>query len=663
MMASIWLYNLTSYSLQIAILIGAGALLAHLLRPRTSTVTLAYWQILLFACLLLPVCQPWKKPVKTPPVTMTDGASWRHVESVAPGEPPAVVRTASWPTQETVLLLLGGGIALRGAWLALGLLSLRRFRRRSSLLAPDVLPLATAEQRLGVHAAFYTSDKTTSPITFGLFRPVIILPYNVLKMGTEIQEAIVYHELLHVRRRDWIYEIVEECIRTVLWFHPAIWWLIGRIQLSREQVVDRVVIQLTESREQYVEALLTVALAKSRIPLIPAPLFLRKRLLKKRVAEIFKETSMSRSRLALFLVSSSCLAILAASAAVRMFPLEDRSQPNSAPIQVIRGGEHLIHGGPLEYPRRAVDRRIEGDVLLELSVNDQGQVSDARVLSGPEELRRAALQSVLQWHYANTMRLPGMTQAVIRFHLPAEGAPGEVIFEGHRALFATEVGDVHILVDPEIKMKDLSIRINNPNTSAEERAQLQRQLVELKKMVEVVEDPLTPGQRTERQMKEIHEAMANRNLSAAEKDELKRKLLELKMQMERIRADHSEQQQAAGWATREFLERNLKETEEKLADPRLPAEDRAKLIGHVEELRTKIGINGGTRKLTRIRSEGLSDSAVQLVSTRLGVQVGDTITPEAIRRVTEAVREVDEHLRIMFHADAGGGIELVILAP
>ena len=638
MMASIWLYNLTSYSLQIAILVGAGGLLAHLLRPRTSTATLAYWQILLFACLLLPVCQPWKKPLKTPPVTMTDGASWRHVESVAPGEPPTVVQTTSWPVQETVLLLLGGGIALRGAWLALGLLSLRRFRRRSSLLSPDLPCLGTAEQRLGVHAAFYTSDKTTSPITFGLFRPVIILPHSFLKMGTQIQEAIVYHELLHVRRRDWIYEIVEECIRTILWFHPAIWWLIGRIQLSREQVVDRAVIQLTQSREQYVEALLTVALAKSRIPLIPAPLFLRKRLLKKRVAEIFKETSMSRFRLALFLASSSCLAILAASAAVRIFPLEDRSQPNSAPIQVIRGAEHLIHGGPLEYPRRAVDRRIEGDVLLELSVNDQGQVSDARVLSGPEELRRAALQSVLQWHYANTMRLPGITQAVIRFHLPAEGAPGEYTFD-------------------------------SPNTSAGERAQLERQLVAMKGIfeVEVVEhdrkEPLTPGQRVERQMKEIHEAIASRDLSAEEKDRLKHKLLELRTQLEKIHAHRSEEHLAYALVTRDFLEQQLKESEQKLADPRLAPEDRAKLKGHVEELRMKAGINDGTRKLTRIRSEGLTDSVVRLVSSRLGVQLGDTMTPEVTRHVLEAVKDVDEHLRVDFRFDAAGGVELVILAP
>ena len=69
--------------------------------------------------------------------------------------------------------------------------------------------------------------------------------------------------------------------------------LIGRIQLSREQVVDQAVIRLTESRERYVEALLAVARARTRTQFIPATLFLRRTLLKKRVAEILKETTMT----------------------------------------------------------------------------------------------------------------------------------------------------------------------------------------------------------------------------------------------------------------------------------------------------------------------------------------------------------------------------------
>jgi beta-lactamase regulating signal transducer with metallopeptidase domain len=77
-------------------------------------------------------------------------------------------------------------------------------------------------------------------------------------MPTHVQEAIACHELLHVRRRDWLSEILEAAVVTVLWFHPAIWILVGRIRLAREQVVDEATIRLTDSRERYVESLLAV---------------------------------------------------------------------------------------------------------------------------------------------------------------------------------------------------------------------------------------------------------------------------------------------------------------------------------------------------------------------------------------------------------------------
>ena len=100
------------------------------------------------------------------------------------------------------------------------------------------------------------------------------------------------HELIHVRRRDWLFQLLEEGVRTLLWFHPAIWWLIGRIQLTREQVVDQASVAVIESRERYVEALLAVAIAKSPGIFTPAPAFLRRSLLKKRVAQILQESTM-----------------------------------------------------------------------------------------------------------------------------------------------------------------------------------------------------------------------------------------------------------------------------------------------------------------------------------------------------------------------------------
>jgi TonB family protein len=301
-------------------------------------------------------------------------------------------------------------------------------------------------------------------------------------MPQHVQEAIAYHELLHVLRRDWLFEILEEGIRTVFWFHPAIWWLIGRIQLSREQVVDRAAVGLTESKERYIDALLVVALNKSRMALVPAPLFLRRSLLRQRVAQILQETTMTTRRLIASLTASTAALALATTVAVRSFPLEAQGQSvpaqesTGAPIQIVKGGEHLLHAALPEYPRRAIDQRIHGDVLLDVVTDDRGEVSDARVISGPDELRRAALESVLQWHYSPEALRSTTLQATLRFNLPAANAE----FERRGYAFRTKAedeqkADLDKSQHAEHVMKELKLALQDPNASDQQKDEWKRE--------------------------------------------------------------------------------------------------------------------------------------------------------------------------------------------
>ena len=85
-------------------------------------------------------------------------------------------------------------------------------------------------------------------MTFGFFKPAVLLPANFDELEAVVQEAILCHEVLHVRRKDWLWTVAEELVRCAFWFHPAIWWLLGEIGLAREQVVDREVVEMTRSR-------------------------------------------------------------------------------------------------------------------------------------------------------------------------------------------------------------------------------------------------------------------------------------------------------------------------------------------------------------------------------------------------------------------------------
>ncbi len=404
--------NFIAYCLQVGLLTGAAGWLPAALRMRSPKARLLFWHALLAACLLIPLVQPWRSEAITATVQVTTGAS----VLVAPA---AARRSWHISPGEIALAILMAGCMARLGLLATGFWRLRRYRRNSIPLEPAPAWAVEADLRL--------SSEIASPVTFGLWKPVVLLPANFPEFDPGLQDAILCHEILHVRRRDWLAMLTEELVRAGLWFHPAIWWLLGEIQLAREQTVDRAVIDMTRAREQYVDALLSVAGAALQLDLAPAPLFLRKRHLKLRVISILKETRMSKTRTVSTLAAG--LAVLAGACwfVTAAFPLwaAPQSVTDAAGVSVDAQGAHFMHRAPVLYPRDAQIAGTEGTVLAQVKLDADGNVSDATILSGPEQLRKPVLQSVLSWHF--TKDAAGSTRQVgVTFRLASETprAPG-----------------------------------------------------------------------------------------------------------------------------------------------------------------------------------------------------------------------------------------------
>jgi TonB family protein len=403
--------NLVAYSLQIGLLVGLAAFVPAALRLRLPGARLAYWHVLLAACLLLPLVRPWKQEVAGTVQVSTS------VAVVVPVQP--APRRSLPPASEIALLLLAAGALARLGWLAAGFWKLRQYRRHSQPLEPASSWSVEADLRI--------SGDLASPVTFGARRPVVLLPARFPEFDAHMQEAILCHEILHVRRRDWLFTVVEELVRAVFWFHPAIWWLLGEIGLAREQAVDRQVVELTKSRDEYVDALLAIAGARPRLDLAPAPLFLRKRHLKQRVVSVLKEVRMSRTRLISALAAGLAILVVACWFVTGAFPLAAAPEVvNDAPgVTVDLGGAGIMHRTGVFYPAAALKQGVQGTVVVEVKLDSSGNVSDAHVLSGPEELRKAVLESVLQWHLMKN--LSGSSRQVsISFSLPAEGSQSGV---------------------------------------------------------------------------------------------------------------------------------------------------------------------------------------------------------------------------------------------
>jgi beta-lactamase regulating signal transducer with metallopeptidase domain len=392
----LWFSNLIFWSAQVAVLLLAAAFLPRLLEIRQPRVLLLYWRALLAICLLLPAIEPWHRLPSVVTVVITPDIA---AVGVLPASNPAV---SHWhlPSPEVVAQIVGVvilvGIAARFLILAMGLLRLRQLRQSSSPIsrfAETAAVLDRMRTRVNTSAEFRLSAQVDSPVTFGFAPPAVLLPERFPSMNTSFQATIACHELLHVQRHDWAHHLAEEVIRAALWFHPAVAWLIARIRLAREQVVDLEVIRLTQERKPYLEALLEFAAGRSRTAPVPAPPFLAERQLHERVALMLKEVRMSRTRLLAFMTASSCCIALASILAVWMFPLKAAPRSGQKPpeggvaggiaIGVAGGVAKGVAPGVLGGVVGGVSGGVNGNASLDIPTVDNNTFWSDTVKRGP----------------------------------------------------------------------------------------------------------------------------------------------------------------------------------------------------------------------------------------------------------------------------------------
>src|SRR5213592_1658536 len=97
------------------------------------------------------------------------------------------------------------------------------------------------------------------PAVLGWFRPVVLLPVRALTGLTEDQiEAVIAHELAHIRRLDAFVNLFQVVVESLLFFHPAVWWLNKRVRIERENCCDDVAVAACGNHLGYARALTTM---------------------------------------------------------------------------------------------------------------------------------------------------------------------------------------------------------------------------------------------------------------------------------------------------------------------------------------------------------------------------------------------------------------------
>ena len=405
--------NLFAFSFQSLTVIAAGLAVPALLCLKDPRWHLPYLQCLLLLALLLPVVQPWRK---IPALALPSTAS---ASSLALPPLPHKETQSSAPIrwQDLVLSTIAIGIAVRLAILAAGLIRLRSYRRN----------LHSLPAFMGTPVGL--SDQVSGPVTFGWLSPVILLPPQTLALPEAARESILLHEWIHVRRGDWPLAVVEELLLCLFWFHPAFWLLVEQIRLTREKLVDSEV-RREASTEDYVNALLSMARLSPQSYSVP---FLRPSQLSARIQSLLSEVSMSRSRLAVSYIAAAILSITTAVWAASASPLQQLVQE---PDRVsVRGAEIITAVPSVAQP---IVQRPAGTVNLDLTLDESGYVVDARVLSGPQALRRAAIRKALDLRFK-----PGPTTANVDLDFDKSTSPSQV-------LAATQAAKLIVPIMPEM---------------------------------------------------------------------------------------------------------------------------------------------------------------------------------------------------------------------
>jgi uncharacterized protein (TIGR03435 family) len=202
----------------------------------------------------------------TAPPASTALPTIRTVPTAIATEPP---RPSSTPLLSWVVALWFVGAACFALRMAGGWTMAIRLRRRSVRSAPpewqrSFESLAT-RIRVSRPVRLLVSSLVDVPAVVGWLRPIVLVPVGALAgLPAEQMEALLLHELAHIRRHDYLVNLVQGVVETLLFYHPAVWWISGHIRAERELCCDDLAVSVTGDAPAYARALAECAAAVPR---------------------------------------------------------------------------------------------------------------------------------------------------------------------------------------------------------------------------------------------------------------------------------------------------------------------------------------------------------------------------------------------------------------
>jgi len=210
-------------------------------------------------------------------------------------------------------------------------LRIRRLIERARPIDDDSwsTPLADAQRALGMSRSvrLFMSAEVAVPMTVGMLRPVIALPWSADDWDHSQRQMVLLHELAHVRAADWVFSIAGRIVCALYWFHPGAWWIARRLRQDCELACDDRVIESGARRSEYAELLVAAVdrLRHSTTTPAAAVALAGRAGLRERLAAVLDVEHITRPLSSRWIVvaATATLFVAAPTSAVRLAPTRD----------------------------------------------------------------------------------------------------------------------------------------------------------------------------------------------------------------------------------------------------------------------------------------------------------------------------------------------------
>jgi TonB family protein len=384
---------MVAWTVKATVLLGLAWIATLAVRRRSAALRHRIWAIAIVASLLLPIVStalpawhviPAAAKPSHPQVTVI------ITSNAPPSTADATPARHDWDAAATLraaLFIWAAFAAFFLLRLVAGLMQLSRISAYARTIADGdtAALLANLTERFGFRRKvrlLLSPDAAAMPMTWGIFRPRIILPASAPGWTAERRRIVLSHEFAHIARCDWLFQICGETLRAFFWYHPAAWLAANRLRQESERACDDAVLSCGIAAQDYASELLalTQSLKAAEREFSIALAFARNSNLERRFEAMLNASihrgPVSRKKSSLLALCAACLLLpLAAltlsaappSSAYTMAPAAAApgSDPTPPPPAAEKSAKQLAAEGPVRVhgalPSESLPRDVSTD--------------------------------------------------------------------------------------------------------------------------------------------------------------------------------------------------------------------------------------------------------------------------------------------------------------